>query len=206
MKVILIRRMKESMRIVLRSNAPAIQQLLQMRTVCRKLFEDVIGNAARRSVGDHKQDYGTMKRYSTRMTSIFTKIINREIPGHFIYEDEFCVAILDKFPAVKGQSLVIPKKDIDYAFDLDDDSYIHLFRIAKKIAKASDRALGAARTCLAVEGFEVPHVHIKIYPMQDTQKALGAIMAEGREATDDELSVVATQILAALQEEDVDEA
>ena len=136
------------------------------------------------------------------MTSIFTKILNREIPGHFIYEDEFCAAILDKFPSVKGQSLVIPKKEIDYAFDLDDDSYIHLFKVAKKIAHASDRALGAARTCLAVEGFEVPHVHIKIYPIQDTSKALGAIMAEGQEATDEELSVVATQIQAALQDEE----
>jgi histidine triad (HIT) family protein len=135
------------------------------------------------------------------MSSIFTKIINREIPGQFIYEDEFCVAILDKYPAVKGQSLVIPKKDIDYAFDLDDDSYIHLFQIAKKIAKASDRALGAVRTCLVVEGFDVPHVHIKIYPMQNTEEALGAIMPRGKEATDEELSVVATTIIASLNAE-----
>lgn len=134
------------------------------------------------------------------MTSIFTKIINREIPGHFIYEDDFCVAILDKFPAVKGQSLVIPKKEIDYAFDLDDDSYIHLFKIAKKIAQASDTALDAARTCLVVEGFDVPHVHIKIYPMTDTATALGKIMPEGKEAPDEELSAVATQIRMALQE------
>lgn len=133
------------------------------------------------------------------MSSIFTQIINREIPAHFLYEDEFCVVILDKFPAVKGQSLVIPKKDIDYAFDLDDDSYIHLFQIAKKIAKASDEALGAVRTCLVVEGFDVPHVHIKIYPMQDTQKALGALMHEGVEADDKELTIVATQIAAAIE-------
>lgn len=136
------------------------------------------------------------------MTSIFTKIINREIPGHFIYEDDFCVVILDKYPAVKGQSLVIPKKDIDYAFDLDDDSYIHLFQIAKKIAKASDKALNAVRTCLVVEGFDVPHVHIKIYPMQDTEQALGAIMPQGKEASDEELSIVATQITAALKDDE----
>ena len=133
------------------------------------------------------------------MSSIFTKIINREIPGQFIYEDEFCVAILDKYPAVKGQSLVIPKKDIDYAFDLDDDSYIHLFQVAKKIAKASDRALDAVRTCLVVEGFDVPHVHIKIYPMQNTGEALGSIMPKGKEASDEDLAVVATLIKAALQ-------
>lgn len=132
--------------------------------------------------------------------SIFTKIINREIPAHIVYEDAHCVAILDKFPAVKGQTLVIPKKEIDYAFDLDDDTYLHLFKTAKMVAKASDRAFNAVRTCLVVEGFEVPHVHIKIYPMTDTDKALGAIMPEGSEATDEDLSVVATQLMAALEE------
>ncbi|MFT5849460.1 MAG: histidine triad (HIT) family protein [Patiriisocius sp.] len=131
--------------------------------------------------------------------SIFTQIINREIPAHFLYEDEFCVAILDKFPAVKGQSLVIPKKDVDYAFDLDDDTYLHLFKTAKRIAKASDKALNAERTCLVVEGFDVPHVHIKIFPMQDTEKALGAIMPTGVEASDADLAIVATQIQAALE-------
>lgn len=132
------------------------------------------------------------------MATIFTQIINREIPAHFIYEDELCVAILDKFPAVKGQSLVIPKKDVDYAFDLDDETYLHLFQIAKKVGKASDKALDAERTCLVVEGFEVPHVHIRIYPMQDTKRALAAIMHEQEEASDDELAIVATQIQAAL--------
>lgn len=132
--------------------------------------------------------------------SIFTKIINREIPAHFIYEDEHCVAILDRFPAIKGQSLVIPKKEIDYAFDLDDDTYLHLFRTAKMIAKASDTALNAARTCLVVEGFDVPHVHIKIYPMTDTKTALGAIMPQGQEASDEELAAVATQLQAAVGE------
>lgn len=132
--------------------------------------------------------------------TIFTQIINRDIPAHFVYEDEHCVAILDRFPAVKGQSLVIPKKDIDYAFDLDDETYLHLFRTAKKIAKASDKALDAQRTCLVVEGFDVPHVHIKIYPMQDTNKALGEIMHQGEEADDASLAVIATQIQAALED------
>jgi histidine triad (HIT) family protein len=132
--------------------------------------------------------------------SIFTKIINREIPAHFLYEDEHCVAILDKFPAVKGQSLVIPKKHVDYAFDLDDETYLHLFKTAKRIAKASDKALAAERTCLVVEGFDVPHVHIKIYPMQDTKIALGSIMPEGQEATEEDLAIVATQIQAALED------
>jgi histidine triad (HIT) family protein len=131
--------------------------------------------------------------------SIFTKIINQEIPAHLLYEDEHCVVILDKFPAVKGQSLVIPKKEIDYAFDLDDDTYIHLFKTAKMVARASDKALNAERTCLVVEGFDVPHVHIKIYPMQDTQKALGEILPLGEEASDEDLAIVATQIIAAIE-------
>ena len=134
--------------------------------------------------------------------SIFTKIINRDVPAHFLYEDEHCVAILDAYPAVKGQSLVIPKKEIDYAFDLDDDTYVHLFKTAKKIAKASDAALDAARTCLVVEGFDVPHVHIKIYPMTDTKTALGEILPHQQEATDEELTQVATQIEAALEDSD----
>tara|TARA_B100000745_G_scaffold127326_1_gene82939 strand:- start:1276 stop:1689 length:414 start_codon:yes stop_codon:yes gene_type:complete len=134
--------------------------------------------------------------------SIFTKIINREIPGHVVYEDDHCVAILDKFPAVTGQSLVIPKKEIDYAFDLDDDTYIHLFQIAKKIGKASDKAFNAERTCLVVEGFDVPHVHIKIFPMQDTKRALGEIMPAGKEESDEVLAVVSTQLIAAIDDLD----
>jgi histidine triad (HIT) family protein len=134
--------------------------------------------------------------------SIFTKIINHEIPGHFVYEDDHCIAILDKFPAVVGQSLVIPKKQIDYAFDLDDDTYMHLFQVAKKIGKASDKAFNAERTCLVVEGFDVPHVHIKIFPMQDTKRALGEIMPSGVEETDEVLTVVATQLIAAIDDLD----
>lgn len=130
--------------------------------------------------------------------SIFSKIVAREIPAHFIYEDEHCVVILDRYPTVKGQSVVIPKKEVDYAFDLDDDTYIHLFKTAKMIAKASDQALNAARTCLVVEGFEVPHVHIKVYPMQTTDKGLAEFMIPGEEASDDELAILATQIQAAL--------
>ncbi len=131
--------------------------------------------------------------------SIFTKIINREIPGHFLYEDDTCVVILDRFPAVKGQALVIPKKEIDYAFDLDDDTYLHMFKVAKLVGTAIDKALSPYRTCMVVEGFDVPHVHIKIYPVPEKDKALGLIMHEQQEATDEDLTVVATQIQAALE-------
>lgn len=126
--------------------------------------------------------------------TIFTKIIKREIPAVFIYEDDICAVILDKFPTVPGQSLVISKQEIDYAFDLDDDTYLHLFKVAKQVAKASDKAMGAARTCLAIEGFEVPHVHIKIYPMPSTDKGLGNFLHGGEAADDVELSAIAEKI------------
>lgn len=132
------------------------------------------------------------------MSSIFTKIINREIPGQFVYEDDICVVLMDKFPAVSGQTLVIPKQEVDYIFDLDDETYQHIFAVAKKIAQASDQAFATIRTCMAVEGFEVPHVHIRVYPFVTKEKSLGATMTEMKEADDEELLLQAEKIKANL--------
>lgn len=131
-------------------------------------------------------------------SSIFSKIIAREIPGHFVYEDDRCVAILDKFPAVKGQTLVIPKLEIDYVFDVDVDLYAHLFRVAHKIAHALDRVTDAERTCLVVEGFEVPHTHLKLYPLQRGDADLAAKLRGGKEASDETLAALAEEIKVAL--------
>jgi histidine triad (HIT) family protein len=125
--------------------------------------------------------------------TIFTKIINREIPGHFVYEDEHCVAILDKFPAVPGQTLVIPKKSIDYIMDVSDELYRHLFMVAKKIASALDAEFATERTCMVVEGFEVPHAHIKLYPVLDTSP-LGQVMPQTKEVDDETLAAMATAL------------
>lgn len=126
--------------------------------------------------------------------SIFSKIIRREIPAQFVYEDDTCVVIMDKFPTVKGQTLVIPKKEVDYIFDIDDETYLHLLKVAKKVALASDKAFKTVRTCLAVEGFEVPHAHIKLYPMTDTSRGLGPFLSGGEMASDEELSKQAEEI------------
>lgn len=126
--------------------------------------------------------------------TIFSKIIRREIPAVFVYEDDKCVVIMDKFPSTKGQTLVIPKIEVDYLFDLDDATYQHIFKIAKQVAKASDEALKPKRTCLAVEGFEVPHVHIKIYPVTDTSRGLGPYLSPGVMADDTELADLAESI------------
>jgi histidine triad (HIT) family protein len=135
------------------------------------------------------------------MSTIFSKIIKREIPGHFIYEDDICVAIMDKFPAVEGQSMVILKREVDYIFSVDDTEYEHVFKVAKKIALASDQALSTKRTCLVVEGFEVPHVHIKLYPIKEIEggTSLAALTQQTREATDAELATVASRIKDSLQ-------
>lgn len=96
--------------------------------------------------------------------TLFEKIIKGEIPSVKLYEDDVCIVIMDAFPIVEGQTLVIPKQAIDYAFDLDDATYAHILLVAKKITLAIDKALQPLRTCLVIEGFEVPHAHIKLYP------------------------------------------
>lgn len=134
------------------------------------------------------------------MTTIFSKIINREVPAQFVYEDDTCVVIMDKFPVVVGQSMVISKREVAYLFDLPDGEYAHLLSIAKRVALASDRAFKALRTCLVVEGFEVPHSHIKIYPMKDTSQNLVKIISNKVENSDEELAVQADKLKLAFQE------
>lgn len=134
------------------------------------------------------------------MSTIFSKIIAREISAQFVYEDDICVVVMDKFPAVAGQTLVIPRLEVDYAFDLPNDIYQHIFAVAKKIAKASDTAFNTARTCLVVEGFEVPHVHIKLYPMIHTDKNLTEVAHKSEMKPDEELLQQAELIKKGLSE------
>lgn len=97
--------------------------------------------------------------------SIFTKIINREIPAYIVAEDENNIAFLDINPLVKGHVLAVPKKEIDYYFDLDDKLFSDLNLFAKKVAKAIDKAIPCERVGMAVIGLEVPHVHIHLAPL-----------------------------------------
>ncbi|MEZ4103132.1 MAG: HIT domain-containing protein [Candidatus Paceibacterota bacterium] len=99
--------------------------------------------------------------------TIFEKIIDREIPAVFVYEDEKAMVIMDKFPVISGQVLVIPKKPVDYVFDLDQENYEYIFNLAKKIGPAMHKTFNAKRVCMLVEGFHVPHVHIKMYPVKE---------------------------------------
>ncbi len=99
------------------------------------------------------------------MASIFTKIINREIPGHIIAEDEDYLAFLDINPLVMGHVLVVPKQEVDYIFNLSEDVYVGLHLFAKNVAKAVEASTDCIRIGVAVIGLEVPHVHIHLVPL-----------------------------------------
>jgi histidine triad (HIT) family protein len=99
------------------------------------------------------------------MASIFTKIIQREIPAYIVAEDEHNIAFLDINPLVVGHTLVIPKKEIDYYFDLSDNDYNRLNQFTKNLAKAIESVIPCIRIGVAVVGLEVPHTHIHLVPL-----------------------------------------
>ncbi|MEI7583318.1 HIT family protein [Runella sp.] len=99
------------------------------------------------------------------MPSIFTRIVNGEIPCHKIAETEEFLAFLDVFPCAPGHTLVIPKQEIDYIFDLDDALYAGLMQFSKKVAAAVEQAVPCKRIGIAVIGLEVPHAHVHLIPM-----------------------------------------
>lgn len=99
------------------------------------------------------------------MASIFTKIINGEIPSYKVAEDEKYYAFLDIYPIAKGHTLVIPKIEVDYIFDIEDQLYQGLFLFAKQVAKAIDKVVECERMGITVLGLEVPHAHIHVVPI-----------------------------------------
>lgn len=101
------------------------------------------------------------------MPSIFTRIVNGEISCHKIAETEEFFAFLDVFPCAPGHTLVIPKKEIDYIFDLEDSLYAGLMQFSKKVAAAVEQAVPCKRIGIAVVGLEVPHAHVHLIPMNN---------------------------------------
>ena len=101
------------------------------------------------------------------MATIFTKIVNGEIPCYKVAEDENYFAFLDISPVAKGHTLVIPKKEVDYLFDLDDELYAGLQLFARKIAHALKKAIPCEKVGVLVLGLEVPHAHIHLAPLQN---------------------------------------
>ena len=100
------------------------------------------------------------------MASVFTKIINGEISAYKVAENDNFLAFLDVMPLVEGHVLVIPKVEVDYIFDLEDELYLELHLFAKKVAKGVKKAIPCKRVGVAVIGLEVPHTHIHLVPLQ----------------------------------------
>lgn len=101
------------------------------------------------------------------MPSLFTRIIQGEIPCFKIAEDEHCIAFLDIFPLKEGHTLVVPKKEVDHWIDLDAETQSHLILFAQRIAKAIQTVTGAQRIGLVIAGFEIPHTHIHLIPVNE---------------------------------------
>jgi histidine triad (HIT) family protein len=101
------------------------------------------------------------------MSSIFTKIVNGEIPSYKIAEDENYLAFLDVNPNATGHTLCIPKQEINKIFDMEEDLYLGLMKFSRKVAKAVEKTVPCKRIGLAVVGLEVPHTHVHLIPLHD---------------------------------------
>ena len=101
------------------------------------------------------------------MSSIFTKIVNGEIPCYKIAEDDNYLAFLDVNPNAKGHTLCIPKQEINKIFDMEEEHYLGLMKFSRKVAKAIEKSVECKRIGVAVVGLEVPHVHVHLIPLQD---------------------------------------
>lgn len=127
---------------------------------------------------------------------IFCKIAKGDVPSNKIYENENFFVMLDAFPPAKGQTLIIPKKHISpYFFDVGDKLYTEALLLAKKIAKAIDRALKPVKTGLLIEGLEVDHIHIKLQPLTKEGFKLKSLDPK---PSDEELKETAEKIRGAL--------
>ncbi|WP_125722228.1 HIT family protein [Flavobacterium ustbae] len=101
------------------------------------------------------------------MSSIFTKIVNGEIPCYKIAEDENYLAFLDVNPNAKGHTLCIPKQEIDKIFDMEEELYLGLMKFSKKVAAALEKTVPCKRVGIAVVGLEVPHAHVHLIPLNE---------------------------------------
>jgi len=102
------------------------------------------------------------------VASIFTQIINRQVPGHFVWEDELCFSILTIQPIRQGHTMVIPKEEVDHWDDVPEATAAHMMNVCQKIAKAIKAVVPCKRIGVSIVGIEVPHTHIHLMPMDTT--------------------------------------
>nr|WP_321415826.1 HIT family protein [uncultured Allomuricauda sp.] len=125
------------------------------------------------------------------MASIFTKIINGDIPSYKVAEDDDHFAFLDINPNSKGHTLCVPKKEVDKIFDLDEKSYMKLMAFSRKVGLAIEKAVPCKRVGMTVIGLEVPHVHVHLIPLQNMANAT---FQNKEHLTAEEFEAVANQI------------
>lgn len=129
------------------------------------------------------------------MASIFTKIINREIPGHIVAEDDKHIAILDINPNAKGHTLCIPKKEVNKLFDLPEADYMELMAFSRKVALGLEKVVECKRIGVTVIGLEVPHVHVHLIPLTTMEDAR---FLNKTAMSSEEFAALAQQINAAI--------
>lgn len=131
------------------------------------------------------------------MSTVFTKIIDGELPGRFVWQDETCVAFLSIAPLAYGHTLVVPRQEVDRWTDADPDLVAHLMRVAHRIGKAEVEAFGSARAGLVIAGYEIDHLHVHVWPSESM-----ADFDFGRAETDpdpDQMDVAAEKLRVALR-------
>ena len=126
------------------------------------------------------------------MATLFTRIIDGEIPGRFVWRDDRCVAFLTIAPIATGHVLVVPRAEVDHWVDLDDDTAAHLMVVARKLGEAQMAAFSPSRIGLIVAGLEVPHTHLHVIPIEseadlDFRRADAGVAPEALDAAADAL-------------------
>jgi histidine triad (HIT) family protein len=131
------------------------------------------------------------------MPSLFTRIINREIPGRFVYEDEYAVAFLTIAPIRPGHTLVVPRAEVDHWLDLEPALAAHLMQVAQQVGQAIASAFPCTKVGLMIAGLEVPHVHLHLTPIDEIGDM--SFARQDAKVTADELDAAAQRIRAALE-------
>jgi len=131
------------------------------------------------------------------MATIFTKIIEGEIPCHKVAETDDHIAFLDINPIAEGHTLVVPKKEINYFFDLPEELMHSTMEVSRTIAKAIDEALNPLRTGVIIQGLEVPHAHVHLVPLYKTHQVMA--LGHNVEVSEDRMKELAQKISAKVQ-------
>ncbi|GAA4474101.1 HIT family protein [Enteractinococcus fodinae] len=132
------------------------------------------------------------------MSTIFTKIMNGELPGRFIWQDDKCAAFLDISPLTYGHTLVVPREEIDMWTDLPEELNAHVYTVASRIGAAQVKGLGATRAGLIIQGYEVPHMHMHVFPTNSV--ADFDVSNIIREPDEEKMDEAATKLRAALRD------